>query len=293
MDYLLFYSGKIPEYLNYCLNTIRSVDKESKIHLCTDQNIQTSDINIINFSEMENLIEKEKHLNAVYRGTNLEKNPLWVTSLLRVYSLYEMANYLSLNKFIHFDSDVLIYKSFSQLNKLKLFKSNKINITSNERYRFSFGYSYFDSLKNINELCKIFDQILKEREYYTNEYSRGLPLTEMRMLKIAQDINSDLFHELPILPYSEKKIIFDPASYGQFLDGAHLNRGNYILRRRFVSTSHIIGRELKAKRIKVKFRNKSPVVEHEGTYTNIANLHVHSKRLYKFLPKNYVQNIAI
>jgi len=293
MDYLLFFSGKIPEYLIYCLNTIKSVDKESQIYLCTDQNIKTKNINIINFSEVENLIEKKNQLEKIYRGTKLEKNPLWVTSLLRVYSLNEMSNHLSLNKFIHFDTDVLIYKPFSEINKMEVLQSNKVNITANERDRFSFGYSYFDNKKNINKLCEIFDLILKERKYYTNEYSRGLPLTEMKMLKIAQELNPDLFHELPILPYSKKKIIFDPASYGQYLDGTHINRGNYILKRRFVSSSHIVGRELKSKRIKVQFRKKLPVVEYEGVTTNLANLHIHSKRLHKFLPKNYGHHIDI
>ena len=84
-----------------------------------------------------------------------------------------------------------------------------------------------------------------------------------------------------------KKTIFDPASYGQYLDGTHLKRGNYIFKRRWVSTSIEVGRELKSKRITVKFRNNKPIVIFNNKSFELANLHVHSKRLKKFLPLKY------
>ena len=39
----------------------------------------------------------------------------------------------------------------------------------------------------------------------------------MRMLGIADKINKNLFSYLPILPYDNHEIIFDPAGYGQYL----------------------------------------------------------------------------
>ena len=47
-----------------------------------------------------------------------------------------------------------------------------------------------------------------------------------------------------------------------------------------------IGTELIAKRIKVSFK-QFPKVEWEKQIVELANLHVHSKRLSKFLPSNY------
>ena len=41
------------------------------------------------------------------------------------------------------------------------------------------------------------------------------------------------------------------------------------------------------KRIKFKFINNKPHVLWAGESFDIANLHIHSKRLDKFLPKNY------
>ena len=58
-------------------------------------------------------------------------------------------------------------------------------------------------------------------------------------------------------------------------------------KRRWVSPTEIIGSEIKSKRIKVKISDKKPFVEFDNTKIDIANLHVHSKNLKKFLPKHY------
>ena len=36
MDYLFYYSGKIPNYVNDCFKSIKKIDLSSNIHLCTD-----------------------------------------------------------------------------------------------------------------------------------------------------------------------------------------------------------------------------------------------------------------
>ena len=100
--------------------------------------------------------------------------------------------------------------------------------------------------------------------------------------------NEDIFNILPSLPYSsDKNIIFDPASYGQFFNGMHHRRGNYIFKRRWVNTKDIVGREIKSKRITPKFLNNSPYVEYKNKNVSLSNLHIHSKNLNKFLPSNY------
>ena len=83
------------------------------------------------------------------------------------------------------------------------------------------------------------------------------------------------------------RLLFDPSSYGQYLDGLHLKRGNYIFKRRWVSTNDIVGKEIMSKRIKVKFDNSKPFVEFSNQNFDVVNLHVHSKRLQKYLPSNY------
>ena len=51
-----------------------------------------------------------------------------------------MASELSLDQFIHFDLDVIIYKSFANINHI--FDPKKLNITEHIEDTPIFGYSY-------------------------------------------------------------------------------------------------------------------------------------------------------
>ena len=92
--------------------------------------------------------------------------------------------------------------------------------------------------------------------------------------------------------YTESKFLFDPASYGQFLNGTNTNRGNYILRRRSISIDHTIGKELKSKRVSVKFKDKRPIVYFDNKSYKLINLHIHSKNLFKFVAEEYNTHVV-
>ncbi len=293
MKYLLFNLGKKPDYLKYCINSILSTDKDADVYLCTDQNINNNEINIINFNDFEMLVNKKNEINELFKNTSFGTSPLWSYSILRIFALNEIAKKNNIDSFIHFDNDVLIYKSWEELNNNELFLENKINITPNDNNTLVFGYSYFSSIKTIERLVDGFNEILGEYDFNSNIYARGGLLNEMRILRICQYNDKKLFHELPTLPYFDKKIIFDSSSYGQYLNGTHLKRGNHFLRRRFISTQHIVGREIKSKRIKVKFENSEGKVFFDNNLYQLANLHIHSKNLKKYLPKNYKNYINL
>ena len=101
-----------------------------------------------------------------------------------------------------------------------------------------------------------------------------------------------MFNILPSLPYSSDiNIIFDPASYGQFFNGMHHRRGNYIFKRRWVNTKDIVGREIKIK--KELFQNFQIIYQlYNSKIKNVSltNLHIHSKNLDKFLFNNYYEH---
>mgnify|MGYP001180457139 CR=1 FL=1 len=293
MKYLLFNLGKNPDYFKYCINSILSTDKDADIYLCTDQNINSNEINVINFNDFETLVTKKNEINELFKNTSFGKSPLWSYSILRIFALNEIAKKNNIDSFIHFDNDVLIYKSWEELKNKGMFVENKINITPNDNNTLVFGYSYFSSIKTIERLVDGFNEILRNYDFNSNIHARGGHLNEMRILRICQYNDKNLFNELPTLPYFDKKIIFDPSSYGQYLNGTHLKRGNHFLRRRFISTQHIVGREIKSKRIKVKFENNEAKVFFDKNLYQLANLHIHSKNLKKYLPKNYKNYINL
>ena len=293
MNYILFNYGNTPDYIKYTLNSIKSVDPDSEIYFLSNRKNNFKNLNNLYFSDFPALNEKKDFLIDYYDNTpySKEKYPLFFTSALRIYALHEISNRLKIDSFIHFDNDVLIYKSFKELNRNKLFVKDKINITQSNFNDLLFGSSYFPTNILTKKLIEEFDSLLKNIDSLTKHYGKGSPLHEMRMLNIIKEKNDDMFNILPSLPYSSDiNIIFDPASYGQFFNGMHHRRGNYIFKRRWVNTKDIVGREIKSKRIVPKFSNNLPSVQFKNKNVSLTNLHIHSKNLDKFLPNNYYEH---
>ena len=289
MNYILFYYGQIPDHIELALNSILSTDKNAQIYFCTNQKYPKRNIENINFNDFKDLEEKKIEFNTLLKEIDapLQDNALWSTSLMRLYVLKKIVEELNINEFIHLDTDVVIYKSFEDIQKEYNFSKTKLNITLLDSEHLVFGYSYFPTSQIVKNIHDNFENIFENYDFYRNKYSNGGFINEMKMMHIIRNEYPDIFSLLPSTPYKNNSILFDPAGYGQFLDGAHLNRGNYYFIRRYISLNSEVGRELKSKRIKLQFKNKLPTVIYNSNKFELCNLHIHSKRLHKFLPKNY------
>lgn len=294
MNYVLFNYGKLPKYLNLTINSILSVDNNALIYFISDKTLNFNSVNYVDVNEFLNLKNLKDQIYSYYHKTNFspEVFPVFYTSLLRIFAIDEVVNNLNINQFVHFDNDVIIYKSFDKLLNENLFNESRINITQNRKEELVFGYSYFPSIETISFLSLNMKNVFENMDYFSKNYNKGKPLNEMRMMRIVEKEKSENFNLLPSLPYGNEKIIFDPSSYGQYFNGQHVNSSNYFFRNRWVSPDHIIGREIISKRIKAKIKNQQPYVIYENKKFEIANLHVHSKKLEKFLPKEYKEFLA-
>ena len=181
MNYLLVYSGKIPEYVNYSIDSIiKNESKDAKIYFCGDYQLERNDIIHININDLNsNHLNEIKEINY-FRN---EKNLLWETSLYRIFYLYEAAKYININRFIHFDCDVVIYKSFDELTNQ--FDRGKINITPLNELFLNFSYSFFDNMQYLELVCDEILKILKNSTFYENKYYQGKKLNEMILMNIA------------------------------------------------------------------------------------------------------------
>ena len=121
MNYFLFYSGNLPKYYKVTLNNILSVDKNAKIYFCSDEKIFSEYITHVDPSKLKSEFISEIQRIDYFKNFS---NPLWNTSLLRIFYLLEMSKKFNISKFIHFDLDVMIYKSFSELKDY--FDENKM-----------------------------------------------------------------------------------------------------------------------------------------------------------------------
>ena len=275
MNYLLVYSGKIPEYVNYSIDSIiKNESKDAKIYFCGDYQLERNDIIHININDLNS-----NHLNEIKEINYFrdEKNLLWETSLYRIFYLYEAAKYININRFIHFDCDVVIYKSFDELTNQ--FDRGKINITPLNELFLNFSYSFFDNMQYLELVCVEILKILKNSTFYENKYYKGKKLNEMILMNIAYIKNPEFFKLLEVLPGSDNDVIFDPGSYGQYIGGTHNKRFS----KNFINIDHYVGREILKDGFKVSFENKKPFINHSKQIFELANLHVHSKNLHRYV----------
>ena len=275
MNYLLVYIGKIPEYVNYSIDSIiKNESKDAKIYFCGDYQLERNDIIHININDLNS-----NHLNEIKEINYFrdEKNLLWETSLYRIFYLYEAAKYININRFIHFDCDVVIYKSFDELTNQ--FDRGKINITPLNELFLNFSYSFFDNMQYLELVCDEILKILKNSTFYENKYYQGKKLNEMILMNIAYIKNPEFFKLLEVLPGSDNDVIFDPGSYGQYIGGTHNKRFS----KNFINIDHYVGREILKDGFKVSFENKKPFINHSKQIFELANLHVHSKNLHKYV----------
>lgn len=283
MNYVLISIGNIPDYIEFTINTILSVDKNAEIYVASDQYRKIKNVKIINLNDIES--EKTKKIKDVniYRDTIFDKNQLWLTSLLRIFYLRDLQNELSLKKIVHFDNDILIYKSFNKIESC--FDKKKFNITPSSSRRLIFGYSFIPNYEIYNKICTDLEKLIILGEDMNWAFNNNTPPNEMDLLGMIYKNNSKLFNLLPNLPY-DSNVLFDPSSYGQYIDGTHMYPKKFYSRKS-INFNDSIGVELYSKRIRVKFKNYKPIVYWGDKEYELSNLHIHSKRLNKFLPKEY------
>ncbi|MAW08665.1 MAG: hypothetical protein CMC23_00415 [Flavobacteriaceae bacterium] len=278
MNYIFYYFGKIPDYVEYSINSVLNADPRSRIFICSDEKVNFENVVHINPLLVESKNTKfVKKLNYFEDG---DQNPLWSSSMMRIFYINDVANYFKLDSYVHFDSDVLIFKSFTDLSHL--FKKNKFNITPLMKEFLVFGYSFIENRFIFSEIVEIISDILSNSRKYEEEFYSGNRLNEMKALYIASVINPKLFNLLPVLP--DKDLVFDPGSYGQYLGGVHYKKFS----KNYVNPEHIVGNSLINKEIYIENKGRAPkVIKDEKSY-DIVNLHVHKKNLKKFQPKDYI-----
>ena len=285
MKYLLILIDYNPGYIKYIINSILSVDKDSEIFLASNKKISYQNTNFINLEDFHSDdINEFKSMN-IYKNTIFESNPLWINSALRVFYLDKISKKFLNEDFVHFDNDVLIYKPFSEVKKL--FNYEKLNITPANSKKYVFGYSFVPKNNTLNIICKNIIELSKYGIKNNWEFNNGKPYNEMDFLGAISKERDSIISSIPILPYFNSDIIFDPSSYGQYLDGTHLHPKKYLGKNKIYNVNEYIGIELTSKRIKVCFKDRHPFVVWEKEKFNLANLHVHSKRFEKFLPASY------
>lgn len=275
MDYILHYTGKVPKHVNVCIDSIKKIDPDSNIIFLNTTDFQNENALSINCRDIsDQYLESLDTINYFSE----EKNKLWETSLSRIFLIHNAAKQLKIDKFIHFDTDVLIYKPYESLKFC--FKENKLNITPADENRLVFGYSFIEGINNLTIICEKIINLLKNVKQYEDTYSFGNKLNEMIILNIIYIENPNLFNLLDTIPKLNNEIIFDGMSYGQYLGGVDKK----VLSKYYLNRAHYAGRAMLDKGFRPKLSNQKPYIIYEDKIFEIANLHIHKKNLRKFAP---------
>ncbi len=283
MNYILILIDYSPDYIRYTINTILSIDKDAQIYILSNKKLDYKNTKYINLNDIKSDKISEFLSLDIYENSIFQDNPLWKTSALRVLYLAEIKKLLNINSYVHFDNDVLIYKPYNEIKQI--FQKDKLNITRASFKNIIFGYSFIGEGEYLSKLSDLFLDEIKYGINHNWAFNNGKPSNEMQMLGSINKKNKNIFNLLPILPY-EGDIVFDPSSYGQYIDGTHA-KPKKLFQKGHVGLDTFIGVEIVAKRIKVKFKKGLPTLFWDGNEYDIANLHIHSKRLDKFVPNNY------
>ncbi|MDB3983798.1 hypothetical protein N9437_02930 [Acidimicrobiia bacterium] len=285
MKYLLILIDYNPDYLKYVINSILSVDKDSEILIASNSKLTYKNTHLINLEDFQTEAIKEFKSINIYKDTVFEKNPLWLNSALRVFYLNQISKDLLNEDFIHFDNDILIYKPFSEISEI--FNYELFNITPVNSKKNVFGYSFIPKENTLNKICDGVLELSKFGLKHNWEFNNGKPYNEMDFLGAIGNNESNLIAPIPILPYLKTNFIFDPSSYGQYLDGTHMHPKKYFRKKKIYNLNEYIGMEIMSKRIHVEFKKNYPSVTWNNKKFELVNLHIHSKRFEKFLPSNY------
>jgi len=231
--------------------------------------------NILNLESVNNviLVTKEKWKKRKY--TTIQKSDLISNTLIELYNPFGIPRILILKQIfekfeldhaVHFDEDVLLLKRYNEIKSL--FIKNKINLTSLNYSKISYGFSFFDNTELLEDINKKFVNNLLI--YYKKQDLDKKKVTEDKILKDIYFSNKHLFNLLPVIPL-DHNVVFDPISYGRYLSGSSsikkkIMPGNY----RYLDEE--VGIDIAAKRLNIDIKNNDLKLKWNNKSFELASL---------------------
>ena len=287
MNFVLVALGKIPEYLNDCIYQIKKTQKRSKIFLLINKNSEYKNKNCkIIFVEK---LKKSKEHNLFIKKSRLAKdsyrNFFWKHSIERLYYIDNFLNKENLNNVFHIENDVLLFQDLKLVfNKIKSYNFASVRDGVN---RVIGSLIYIKNKRISKKIVQISNKYLNQND---------MKILSHLDYKITNSINLPLGEDLNFIKKSKnyktiKKIpfIFDAAAIGQYIDGPHrkkiINKMIPEIKSLFKTYDGFVNKETNLKIFdwKIRWKNKRPYKQENNKLIPIANLHIHSKNLKKFI----------
>jgi hypothetical protein len=263
----------VNNFQDYILTNIKQLIKLGHKNIYIITNLEFFD-KFTEYKDNITLIECGK-LEHTFNNVQSESHDFWHLTSSRFMYIYEFMKRDNIKNVIHLENDVLIYYNCNILN-------NKLD---------DYFYIPFDSFnRNIASIIYIPDDTIFKTILDNYNFSK----TDMENFSLIKK-KTNLIKQFPILKSSKNEndpeilfisenfdkfqFVFDGAAIGQYLGGIHSNP-DYI---GFVNTECII----KYDKYKFEWRTidnmKKPFIKIDNIYYPVFNLHIHSKKLEKFM----------
>jgi hypothetical protein len=312
---------KIP-YLNDSIKQALIFNQNINVYLISNkktfQNISSEIKEKIIFKDTNKIVLKKNHItfiknslldSAWYKG-------FWKFTTERFFYLQNLIENENLKNIFHVENDLMIY--FDIRSVIKTIKKNYnigLLLDSNEKAIPSF--LYFKDLKNINKLVYFFEKqhsfinmligltfgkiysILFDKYFFNNNdmdvlfkfYLANLKNKKIDILPSATPSlkkNKQYSKNINICKHYKKfGGIFDPASFGGYLDGFDTDPifKNVTLSKKKSTFKSAVDVTKYKVYFKVSNRKKIPYILDNNKVIKLLTLHIHSKKLNKFLSK--------
>ena len=285
---LVHIGDRWPSHIKICINQIIKFF-EGDIYVVSNipHKIQDCPLNIryVNSSELrcDSIIEFEKANFFKEYGLN----NFWSYAFERLLLLGSLLLKHNIEKVVHIENDVLLYHDPNHVNFRKFF-SDRVAFNPLGPNVCTASYVYIDTPRAMTIINDLLINLIKKGK---EELLRMLPGNSMinEMILLSHLQSSKDIDYLPINMegmfsdnYGDFNMIFDPASWGQYLGGTPHGHPPGTL-----FDHHWIGKVMKNKNFKVRWiidekGRKIPLLYYMNKEHKFANLHIHTKNLFKY-----------
>ncbi|MFL5906722.1 MAG: hypothetical protein ACJ75Z_03895 [Solirubrobacterales bacterium] len=268
LEIVLIHLGAAPPaYMQACISQVEAISGRSPLVVDPATGAAFNSPKLDRFRAAEEL-----------SGYGLEG--FWRYACERFFVLEEFMAAAGLDRCIHLETDTLLYVSPSRITAwLDDTYGESVAVCPLTDTEDTAAFMYVGSrqaLSRLNDALLELVEVGPERLLET--YGEGMA-HEMKMLHILRT-RTGLCEALPTLPGEARATgsshLFDPGSYGQYVDGTVFEPGVS-----YAADHHLIGRELRAAQCRLVWDapREHPLVYADAEFFPLVNLHVHSKRL--------------
>lgn len=277
-----------PQHMSCCVEHTRKFFSGT-IYIITNRkdqlNIDNKNIIYLDESELRCNNRRIFSENNFLRDYGL--NDFWSVSFERLILIEAFLEKYKIDELIHLENDVLIYHDPDSIDfKKGLSESVAFNPLGDHYCTAAYVYinGHDAMLKTTNALINL---LKKGKTELLPLFPGESMINEMILLSYL--LKQGVIKYLPINvqgKYSdnffEYNMLFDPASWGQYIDGTPVGHNSGVL-----FDHHWIGAEMKNKKFEIQWGidslgRKIPLLRYLDTSYKIGSLHIHSKRLNKF-----------